>query len=307
MRPGVNPPPVWTTEQFTQDAATAIAEFREKRLQEPLEQYLEAFELHRDGVENLIESTVDLKHLSDQAVELLTDPELLVAVRYLASPVISEDDLKVLAEAQLTPSRIRADETMARRIISIVLLGLDRNRFPWVSEIREPTEAERYAAIISTAALMATQSVQTSRRTTSKNEQEDAVAAILTEFGFTEVARRVITNTSHLPDPGEFCRESSFVGRKADLVVRLWDGRTMPIECKVSNSSTNSVKRLNNDAAVKAVTWIQEFGRVNVVPAAVLTGVFKVHNLESAQRDGLTIFWAHNLSAMMTFIDSTQH
>lgn len=306
MRAGAAPPPTWTTEQFTSDVTTAIAEFREKRLQEPLEQYLEAFEQHRDGVENLIESTVDLKHLSEQAVELLSDPELLVAVRYLASPVISVDDLKVLAEAQLTPSRIRADEKMARRIISIVLLGLDRNRFPWVSENREPTEAERYAAIISTAALMATQSVQTSRRTTSKDEQEDAVAATLIQFGFTEVPRRVITNTSHLPEPGEFCRETSFAGRKADLVVRLWDGRTMPIECKVSNSSTNSVKRLNNDAAVKAVTWIQEFGRANVVPAAVLTGVFKVHNLESAQRDGLTIFWAHNLEAMMTFIASTE-
>ena len=51
-----------------------------------------------------------------------------------------------------------------------------------------------------------------------------------------------------------------FGGRKADFVVCLYDGRKMPLECKVSNSSTNSVKRLNNDAAVKAVRWIQGFG-----------------------------------------------
>lgn len=80
----------------------------------------------------------------------------------------------------------------------------------------------------------------------------------------------------------------------------------MPLECKVSNSSTYSVKRLNNDAAVKAVTWIQEFGRANVVPAAVLSGVFKVHNLTSAQADGLTLFWAHDLGAMMAFVESTR-
>lgn len=34
--------------------------------------------------------------------------------------------------------------------------------------------------------------------------------------------------------------ESLFGTRKADLVIRLYDGRAMPTECKVSNSSTNS-------------------------------------------------------------------
>lgn len=80
----------------------------------------------------------------------------------------------------------------------------------------------------------------------------------------------------------------------------------MPVECKVSNSSTNSVKRLNNDAAVKAKTWIREFGTSNAVPAAVLSGIFKVHNLHSTQADRLTIFWAHGLQAMIEFVDSTR-
>jgi hypothetical protein len=74
----------------------------------------------------------------------------------------------------------------------------------------------------------------------------------------------------------------------------------------VSNSSTNSVKRLNNDAVVKAKTWIEEFGTSNVVPAAVLSGVFKVHNLHTAQAGGLTIFWAHRLAALTDFIESTR-
>ena len=43
----------------------------------------------------------------------------------------------------------------------------------------------------------------------------------------------------------------------------------MPIECKVSNSATNSIKRLNNDAAVKARIWRGEFGERQVVPSAV--------------------------------------
>lgn len=275
-------------------------------MHEPLEQYLEAFDSYRDAVENLIEGTVDLSQLSDQAVELLTQPDLLTAIRYLASPAISEDDLKVLAEAVLSPKRLRDDPDTARRVIDTVLLGLDRNRFPWVSEDREPTTAEREAAVISTAALIATQKVQTARRTTAKDDQEEVVAAVLESNHLTQVPRRTVSNVSYLPNPGEFCRESLFGSRKADLIVRMWDGRALPVECKVSNSSTNSVKRLNNDAAVKARTWMQEFGTSTVVPAAVLSGVFKVHNLKSAQADGLTLFWAHRLDAMIEFIVSTR-
>lgn len=296
----------WTREQLEGDVATAKAYFREMRTHEPLEQYLEVFDEYRGAVADLIEGTVDLTQLSEQAVDHLTEPNLLIAVRYLASPPISEDDLKVLAEAVLSPSRLRKDPDMARRVVEIVMMGLDRNRFPWVSEDREPTDAERETAITSTTALMATQRVQTDRRSSAKNEQEDAVAARLRTNGFQEVPRRPVTNVSLAPAPGEFCREVVFGTRKADLVVRLWDGRTMPLECKVSNSATNSVKRVNNDAAVKAKTWISEFGTSNVVPAAVLAGVFKVHNLESAQADGLTLLWAHNLDAMIEFIESTR-
>ena len=39
---------------------------------------------------------------------------------------------------------------------------------------------------------------------------------------------------------------------------------------------------------------------------AVLSGVFKKHNLVHAQKDGLAIFWAHNLSPLGDFISSTK-
>ena len=78
------------------------------------------------------------------------------------------------------------------------------------------------------------------------------------------------------------------------------------IQAATANSSTNSVKRLNNDAAAKAEVWIKEFGTATVIPAAVLSGVFKIHNLENAQTRGLTLFWAHRLDAMIDFIESTR-
>jgi hypothetical protein len=80
----------------------------------------------------------------------------------------------------------------------------------------------------------------------------------------------------------------------------------MAIECKVSNSSTNSVKRLNNDAAAKAQAWISQFGTLGVVPVAVLTGVYKLGNLVDAQNSGLTLYWAHDLDQLLAWIKSTQ-
>lgn len=299
-------PVKWAFDELQSDSETAIENFREIRMQEPLEEYLAQFDQFQDAVETLIESTVDLTDLHEQAVELLGRPDQLTALRYLASPAISEDDLKTLADAALSKSRIETDPEMVERIVDTVLLGLDRHRFPWVSEGREPTETEREVAVISTAALIATQRVQTLRRNTAKNEQEERVADVLLSLGLTQAPTRQVTNHSLLPEPGEFCRESYLGSRKADLIVRLWDGRSMPIECKVSNSAINSYKRLNNDAAVKGKTWVQEFGTQNCVPAAVLAGVFKPHNLWSAQADGLTLYWEHNLSALQYFVRSTK-
>ena len=80
----------------------------------------------------------------------------------------------------------------------------------------------------------------------------------------------------------------------------------MPIECKASNSATNSVKRLNNDVAAKAEAWRIDFGALQVVPAAVLSGVYNVHNLEDAQNRGLTLFWGHNLVLLTEWIEKTR-
>jgi hypothetical protein len=159
---------------------------------------------------------------------------------------------------------------------------------------------------MASAALMAASRTQTSRRTKGKEQQEAAVKDALRAQGFTEVASRGIPNVSHAPAPGEFCGESLLGTRKGDIIVRLWDHRVMPIECKVSNSSTNSVKRLNNDAAVKAASWKVDFGLRQVVPSAVLGGVYKLHNLMDAQSRGLTIFWAHDLSPLTKWIAGTK-
>lgn len=300
-------PPQWSDAEFAADAEAAIDYFRRTRLLEPLELYLDYFDQYRGTAEEVVEATVDLTELRALAAELFSDTDNLTIVRYLAGPPISEDDLKVISETDsLARGRIKKDPSIAERVADTVLLGLDRRRFPWLNEGREPTDAERESAVVGTAALVANQKLQTWRRNQAKKEQEGAVADALEQNGFTRVPARTVSNYGDLPNPGKFCLESKFGRRKADLIVRLWDGRTMAIECKVSNSSTNSVKRLNNDVAAKAESWIREFGTSNVVPVAMLSGVFKVHNLRDAQSSGLTIFWAHRLNALIEYVESTR-
>ena len=301
------PPPRWSATSLEDDVAAAVESFRREREQEPIEQYLSHIDECLCTFEELIELTVDLTQLRERSLEVVTSPELLEALRFVAGPFISVDDLRVIARTTLAPTRLRADPEAAARIVESVLLGIDRRRFPWVGEGREPGEAERHAAVLASAALMATERARTIRRNEAKTGQEGAVAEALTAAGFTRVPPpRAIRTLEDAPGPGEFCAEVDFGGRKADLVVGLWDRRRMPVECKVSNSMTNSFKRVNNDAAVKAVGWLKAFGEDQVVPAAVLAGVFKPGALETAQARGLTLFWAHRLDDLVDWIGRTR-
>jgi len=300
-------PPVWAIDQLETGRRRGIAAFRRERIGEPLEQYLLYYQAAREAVETILEMTVDLLRVREMAVEILGDEELVDAARYLASPPISRDDLETVAAVTLAPTLMRADPERAARLMDTILLGLDRERFPWLVEDREATEAERYTAVVSTAAMRAFRQVETWRRSEGKKSQEAQVKDFLRErCGFSEVPARKIINISMSPQMGEFCGEADVGARKADVCVRLWDGRLMPIECKVSNSSTNSYKRINNDAAVKAVRWREEFGTQNVVPTAVLAGVFALANLKYAQDNGLYLIWAHDLDPLRAFVEATR-
>ncbi|HBL32179.1 MAG TPA: XamI family restriction endonuclease [Acidobacteria bacterium] len=298
--------PVWSDRELDKERLTAIEAFRAERLDEPLEQYLEAFDGYQGVMDELMETTVDLTRLEETALEVLADRRLRDAFRYLAGPIISADDLKTLAEASLSAKRLREDPEMVARIVEIIRAALDRRRFSWVSEDREASQGERQAAVLASAALMANAHTATLRRQTGKSNQEEAVRQKLVAGGLREVARRPVPTLTQAPEPGEFCLESLLGKRKADLVVRLWDGRIMPIECKVSNSAVNSVKRLNNDAAAKAESWLFDFGRRQTVPVAVLGGVFDLHNLRDAQDRGLCLFWGHDLGALTDWIERTR-
>ena len=300
-------PPIWSTDELNKAKDRAEEHFRQSRHTEPLESYLELFDQYRGVVEEFLEETVDLTQIDNHALDLLTDPRKREVFRYLTGPPVSEDDLRVLMEAQsISTARLKIDPGLVGQMVAFVRDWHDRRRFPWIVERWEPTDQDRSAAVLATTALLAMRRLETIRRSEGKTIQEELVARRLRRAQFDHIATKTIKTLSHAPPTGKFCRESKLGTRKADFVIGLFDGRTMALECKVSNSSTNSVKRLNNDAAVKAETWRKDFGTIQMVPAAVLSGVYKLHNLEDAQNRGLTLFWAHDLQALVDWIHKTK-
>lgn len=107
-------------------------------------------------------------------MEILTDGKFLEAVRYLSGPPISEDDLRVVANvSSLAAQPLRANPAVAKRLVETVMLGLDRQRFPWIYDKRDPSRREKAAAVLASAVLVASQRVATSRRSEGKTQQEN--------------------------------------------------------------------------------------------------------------------------------------
>lgn len=302
----MKPTPVWSEHRLEIGRDQAEAHFREGRRTEAPEIYQRLFDDYRGVVEEVFALTADLSQLRPTVLSLVADSHKLEVLRYLFGPPVSADDLKVLLQVRsLTASRLNSDPERVNLLMRFIQEGHDRRRFPWLSESRVPEQHDRNAAILATTALLATRRLETVRRNTTKTLQERLVAIRLRHANFRQVESRDIKTLNDAPGADAFCRESLFGSRKADFIIGLPDGRTMALECKVSNSATNSVKRLNNDAAVKATTWRSEFGSVQVVTAAILSGVYSLRNLVYAQERKLALFWAHDLTAMINWVRST--
>lgn len=301
-------PPKWTTAELAEDASNSAALFRAERLA-----VTGSWEAHYKDARAKFEKLFN--KLSDLNPTGITDGNLAEAyglglgeaLRYLAGPPISDDDLQVIADvSSIAPGILKKDAVALRKVFGVIERVIDPHRFPWMAAGIAPTDQQREAALLASSVLLAAQRIATERRNEGKDTQETKVKEYLRSLGFEEVPTAAINTIVKGPQTMQFCAECQLGERKADVVVRLHDTRLMAIECKVSNSATNSVKRLNNDAAVKAEYWLKQFGTAQVVPAAGLAGVFKVLNLEQAQARGLSLFWSHDLDKLGAFINSTK-
>lgn len=293
-------PPIWDDQRLEADRSRAVELFIEERGAEGSVLYRDAFDANLIRVTRLFRATNDLAELAGGGV-LSEDPALLGVARYLAGPPISGDDLDTLAGRRVAHRR-RISRDLAERAAHVIEAAIDERRFPWLftTPPRRPTRTERQVALQWTAGLKTAQEVGTNRRLGSSKKQEGKVLSLLDGLGFDKIDPRSITATTGL-ERGQYSREADVAGTKCDVPVGLRDGRLLLVECKVSNSPVNGVKRLNRETVGKAGRWKNEFG-ARAVTAAVLAGVFKVANLKQAQTAGVTLFWEHDLDSMATFL-----
>lgn len=294
-------PPSWTLEEFTEGAERGIRDFRDGRLSEEASLYSTYYERALGEIEELLELTDDLRRPLADAQGAVT--EYLEVLRYVAAPPISDDDVLTLSDIS---RRQLYTKPGSEAVVRTVMAVADRHRFPWLVTGHEPTDAERAAAAMATAVAVSASKVLTYRRNDSKRLQEELVKQKLVAAGFVELPRKTISTARDFPPAGHFYPETRVGEDKADIVVGLWDDRVLCIECKVSNSTINSYKRIKGDAAAKAGRWLQKFGTAMIVPAAVISGVYRPANLLEAQRAGLTVWWAHDINTMMDWVESTR-
>lgn len=295
--------PVWTSEELHEAAQSATQLFILKRLGEDPQLYGGFIEETANRLEALFRATRNLREIAPDL--LASDPAWLAEMRYLTGPPVSADDLRTIVSDRLGRRSLSKD--VAERVANAISGALDPYRFPWVAEDRPPTTEERTAAVGWTAGLIAVERLRTHRRTVESHEQEEKVKKVIADSGFNHVSRpgRELRALDELAR-GTFTDELKLAGAKADVPVRLLDGRLLAIECKVSNSAVNSIKRLNREAGGKADRWRTAYGK-QVVPCAVISGVFDVSTLIKAQQDhGIFIVWQHDLSPLVGFIQSAE-
>lgn len=293
--------PVWSKEEITADVATAREAFRHSRLNEQslynafFDKYSLAFKGILDALPELHAGKIDPKFIIEEFAEN-GDGEVL---RYLAGPPVSSDDMATLADVKLSRAGL-SSKGAVRAVNSILSALLDPRRFPWIAEGRKATQTEIEVAVTSSAALLASQRVQTDRRNRAKEEQEKAVKLLFMGLGYSEARAKPIQLITDAPDPKHLCGSTKLGSKQGDLYVRLPDKRLLAIECKVSNSEVNSFKRVMNDSVGKAVVWRRALGENQVIPAVVLSGVFKPDNILEAQKD-IHIIWDHRLTDLKDF------
>lgn len=307
MMPSQRPLPiVWTEEQLEKDRKTSRERFVNSILSRGTGEYVAIYNRAVGRMRSVFEKTNDLKDIKENINALTKDEKALF--RYVSVPPLSDDDAKTVASYFSDTQGMDANASIALSVMS----NYDPLRFEWLGSHRAPSGKEREEAIKWTCGLYAVQRVITKNRNRAGKAQEAAVRAAVEECGYVldERAGFKLDLLDELPR-GRFRKETEVASidsrgtqtnAKADVPIRLKDGRLMLIECKVSNSEVNSIKRIERETCGKASGWRNSFGQ-GIILGLVFDGVASQVTLSKAQSDyGEYIFWGHRLDDLKDFL-----
>lgn len=316
MAPMPAPPDSWTHTELKKDAKIARQRFVKERLAAlPSERatYTRLVTAQASAARLLLKASDNLRSINATA---LRDRKCLNLARYVAVPPISLDDLDTITDScfeawvgQTTERGARPTDEAFDRAADFISQRLDRSRAPWLSRTPPvPKAAELDSFVMWIASLPAMSGVVTSRRTERAKSQEELTRRAVEVARYTPVVPpSPLRNPLREMDPGTFSLKSRSLTRTSiDVPVRLRAGHPtgldfLAVECKVSNSTLNSRKRLL-EVNRKREVWDRSGLRYRHRTAAVIAGVFDVERLVETQDDGVMIFWEHRLRDLTRYV-----
>ena len=170
-------PPRWTPDELAECAAAAAAQFRHERLA-VTDSWTGHYDKARAKFALLFDTLGDMQQgaINDANLSEAYGMGLGEALRYLAGPPISDDDLRVIAGVEsLAPGVLTSDADALRQVFSVIARVIDPHRFPWMKAGTAPTPQQRDAALLASSVLLAAQRIATERRNEGKDSQEAKV------------------------------------------------------------------------------------------------------------------------------------
>lgn len=193
----------------------------------------------------------------------------------------------------------------ANAIASAFLDWRDAGITPWLDSNRPPTLKELRTVLLHAAPMMAQQKLQTQKRMDASAFQEQTVADLLLDDEWTYQTSRTIDRGKGI-EKRHFLQKARFTAgsrtKEIDVAIGLGQSFILALECKVSNDSTNSTKRLN-DISEKADAWRNEYGR-SLKTGAMLQGVYRADDVLELARGGVEVFWFHDLPRFSRWVAS---
>ena len=309
------PPGSWTDDELRHDAAEARQRFVAERLAALADEqrdYRSLVNQYAATARELLKASADLRDLTGA---VLSNREFLSLARYLAVPMISIDDLDTLTDScfglwveQKTDQGVRPSDDDLDAAARIIGERLDEDRAPWLRSGTTPTSFERETFIYGIAAIRAASRLVTSRRTARSKQQEAATRQAVAAASYLPVKLpgTIDDPVAEMPSGTYSSQSRKLAGTNMDVPIRLHDRHPtgqlfLAVECKASNSTLNSRKRLL-EVNSKKDTWDTSGLPHRFRTAALLAGVFDVKRLAEAQNSGVYIFWEHRLSDLTDFL-----
>lgn len=242
------------------------------------------------------------ENLSDIEAALLESGKHVRPLRHLLAPPLSQDQFKLACPEWPKSSEKKGVPLTADKAAAVA---------GKIEEWLEPRFADAISKgeeidLLGAAYLMARQEYETVRRNKLARRQEAEACAVLDALGFCRAEATFIDEPGAVAER-EYLLTTRFAtadgsSHEVDIAVGLSKKRILALECKVSNDTTNSVKRIN-DVMKKSEAWRRQWGKF-VMTGALLQGVIKSTDISRMLDEGIAVFWSHDLNAFRDWVNA---